>query len=243
MRTTWKPFSNKTKLTFLFCVLFIFSNGCAEAPIRRPLTPRIISNVTSFHNITGTIEKKTVWIKPSDASLVNSLQFQTYAKTIASYLVQYGFSVALENQAPDYVVFVSYGIGPGKTITKSMPVFGAMGGGTTTNSGTVYGTDGNIRYSGESYTMPTYGVVGSRTSTQTQFTRNLAIDIVDASSLVNPAKPIKIYEGRVQSTGKCGGVNYVMSEMIESMFRNFPGRSGTSRQVTILQYDGSYYNC
>jgi hypothetical protein len=224
----------------VFLVLFIFSNGCAMSPTQ-PVQGRVISNVTSFHNITGTITKRTIKVLPFDKSLESSLQFQNYATTIASYLKQSGFSVAVENQTPDYVVFVSYGIGSGKTIAESTPVFGQTGGGTTTSSGTVYGLGGGSSYySGSSYTMPTFGVVGSRTSTSTVFTRNLAIDIVDTSSLKSE-KPIKIYEGRVKSIGKCGGVNYVMSEMIESMFRNFPGTSGNSRKVEIPS--NAYFDC
>ena len=226
----------------IFLVFFIFSNGCAVAPVAPPTQPvqhRVESDVTIFHNITGTIEKKTIKVLPFDKSLEGSLQFQAYAKTISSYLAQYGFSVVLENQVPDYIVFVSYGIGSGKTITESTPIFGATGGGTTTTSGTVFGEGGgrSIDYSERSYTMPTFGVVGSRTSTSILFTRNLAIDIVDASSLKS-GKPKKIYEGRVKSAGQCSDINYVMPEMIKSMFINFPGTSGDTRNYLILSHSG-----
>ncbi|KMP10267.1 hypothetical protein UR09_06835 [Candidatus Nitromaritima sp. SCGC AAA799-A02] len=196
------------------------------------MQPIVRSNVTSFHNISGKIEKNTIKVVPFDRSLENSLQFQSYAKTIASFLKSSGFSITDENQEPDYIVFVSYGIGSGKESLVSTPVFGQTGGGTTFESGSVYGSGGSVSYSGSSYTMPTYGIVGSSTSSITQYTRNLAIDIVDASSLKTKI-PKKIYEGRVKSTGKCGDVNYVMDEMVQSMFRDFPGTSGVSKRIDI----------
>ena len=76
--------------------------------------------------------------------------------------------------------------------------------------------------------MPTFGVVGTRTSSSTTYTRNLAIDIVDTPSL-NSKKPKKIYEGRVKSSGRCREINYVIGEMMEALLQDFPGTNGESK--------------
>ncbi len=75
--------------------------------------------------------------------------------------------------------------------------------------------------------MPTYGVVGSSTSTVTSdvYTRKLAIDIVTSDTL-NSEKPDKVYEGRVTSKGSCGAIAEVMDEMLEALFSKFPNGSG-----------------
>jgi len=216
--------------------IIIFSNGCGTLP------PIVRSHVTSFHNISGPIENNTFKVLPYEKSMEGSLQFQNYAKTISSFLERSGFRLAEESHEADYTVFVSFGISSGKTITESTPIFGQTGGGTTSHSGSVYNAAGSTFYSGTSYTMPTYGVVGSSTSTRTQYTRNLALDIVNTSSLKS-AKPQKIYEGRVKSTGKCGDVNIVMSEMIQSLFTQFPGKSGQSVTIDIDQPESEYNNC
>ena len=110
----------------------------------------------------------------------------------------------------------------------STPIYGQTGGGTTYTSGTVSTYSGGYgSYSGTSYTMPTYGVVGSSTSSvqSTVYKRQLAIDIVEASS-VDADNPSKVYEGRLNSAGSCGAMTEVMDELIEALFIKFPNDSG-----------------
>ncbi len=105
----------------------------------------------------------------------------------------------------DYVAFISYGIDSGKTKKDlvSTPIYGSTGGGTTSHSGTysTYG-GGYGSYSGTSYSMPTYGVLGTSTVSGEVFTRNIAVDIVLRETLKDK-KPTKVYEGRLRSAGSC----------------------------------------
>jgi len=75
--------------------------------------------------------------------------------------------------------------------------------------------------------MPTFGVVGSTTSTITgeRFRRNIAIDIVDRKTLKSE-KPVKVYEGKVRSAGRCSQMNQVIDEMVQGFFQQFPNGSG-----------------
>ena len=220
----------------LIAAILIIGNGCATRgvvvpQVKKPQT-KVVSSVTAFHNLSGKLEK-SIKVVPFDNSLESSLQFQNYATTIVSFLEKFGFSTVGENQEPDYIVFVSYGIGSGNTSVSSSPVIGRTGGGYTDSRGTVLNPAGGMKYfSGSSYSMPTYGVVGTRTSTSTEYTRNLAIDIVDTPSL-NSKKPKKIYEGRVESSGSCSEINYVIDEMMQSLLKDFPGTSGKSKKVKL----------
>ena len=215
----------------LIAATIIFVNGCNHfRGVVRPQVPQstYVSTVTAFHNLSGKLEK-SIKVLPFDNSLESSLQFQNYATTIVSYLEKFGFSTVDENQEPDYIVFVSYGIGSGKTSVSSSPVIGRTGGGDTSHRGIYQNPAGGMKYySGSSYSMPTYGVVGTRTSSSTEYTRNLAIDIVDAPSL-NSKKPKKIYEGRVESSGSCSEINYVIGAMMQALLKDFPGTSGESK--------------
>jgi hypothetical protein len=210
-------------------IIIIFSNGCAGAPTETQ-SKSAIYNVISFHKIEGEVEGKTIKVLPFDKSLGNSLQFQNYAESIEDYLYSSGFSAVNENQEPDYIVFLSYGMGSGKESVVSETVTGRTGGGTTSRSGSVYGSGGSVSYYGTSYTMPTYGIVGSTTYSETNYTSNLALDIVDASSLKSD-KPTKIYEGRVKSTGSCTDLNSKTDYMIIALFWEFPGISGASSMI------------
>ena len=231
MRTTWKPFSNKTKLTFLISLTFLFLfSGCGG---------RIHSTVSVFHNITEQNKGNKVVVLPFQKELESSLEFQNYKKTIEDNLQKYGFNIVQEKDTSDFIAFVSYGIDGGKDKLFSSPVYGSTGGGSGTFSGSSYnyGTGGTTYYSGTTYSMPTFGVVGSLTSSITKYTRQLAMDLVETSTLESK-KINKVYEGRVKSVGRCSMVSTVMPEMIESLFRDFPRKNASTEKIVIMLKPG-----
>ena len=223
-----------TKKIFLIIVVFgLLISGCAD------LQPLVSSNVSVFHNITEQHKGNSIVVLPFQKELESSLEFQNYKKTIEDNLQKYGFNIVQEKDTSDFIAFVSYGIGRGKEELVSSPVYGSTGGGTTTFSGSAYnyGGGGSTYYSGTAYSMPTFGVVGSSTSSVTTYTRQLAMDLVETSTLESK-KSNKIYEGRVKSIGSCSMIPAVMPEMLESLFKGFPKQSG-STHVIDLPWDGT----
>jgi hypothetical protein len=140
-----------------------------------------------------------------------------------------------EKDSSDFIAFFSYGIDGGKDKLFSSPVYGPTGGGSGTFSGSSYnyGTGGTIYYSGTTYSMPTFGVVGSLTSSIIKYTRQLAMDLVETSTLERK-KINKIYEGRLKSTGACSMLSAMMPGMLESLFMDFPRKSGSTETITII---------
>jgi len=221
MRTTWKPFTS----FFILVIFGLLISGCAVGAI---------STVSVFHNITEQHKGNSVVVLPFQKELESSLEFQNYKKTIENNLQKYGFHIVQEKDTSDFIAFVSYGIGGGKEELVSSPVFGSTGGGTTTFSGSAYnyGTGGTSYYSGTAYSMPTFGVVGSRTSSVTTYKRQLAIDLVETSTLESK-KVNKVYEGRVNSSGWCSMIAPIMPAMLESLFRDFPRKNGSTESIQI----------
>ena len=217
------------KALLIFVVFGFLVSGCAG------LQPHANSTVSVFHNITEQHKGNSVVVLPFQKELESSLEFQNYKKTIENNLQKYGFSIVQEKDASDFIAFVSYGIDEGKDKLVSSPVFGSTGGGTTTFSGSAYnyGTGGNLYYSGTAYSMPTFGVVGSSTSSITKYTRQLAMDLVETSTLESE-KIKKVYEGRVKSTGVCSMLSAMMPGMLESLFMDFPRKSGSTETITII---------
>jgi hypothetical protein len=220
-----KPFTS-----FLILVIFgLLISGCVGGK------PPVRSNVSVFHNITEKYKGKKVVVLPFQTELESSLEFHNYKKTIENNLQKYGFSIVQEKDASDFIAFVSYGIDGGKDKLFSSPVYGSTGGGSGTFSGLPYnyGTGGTIYYSGTTYSMPTFGVVGSLTSSITKYTRQLAMDLVETSTLERK-KINKIYEGRLKSTGACSMLSAMMPGMLESLFMDFPRKSGSTETITII---------
>lgn len=173
----------------------------------------------------------TISVIAADESINQSLEFQLYKTKIEQRLSLAGYSVT-PTAAADQVALVAYGIDTGQTSAVSTPIFGQTGGGTSYHSGTVYGSGGSAAYSGTSYSMPRYGVVGSYTGAQTTYGRAIAIDIIKISKdKTDAVKPL--YQGRVISRGSCGAISEVFDEMLEIMFKSFPGESGKSKTMNV----------
>lgn len=191
-----------------------------------------VRTTTTIFHAPGHEARGAIFVTAADKKAKGSLEFQSYRSKIEAKLANNGYRTVNSANEADFIAIVSYGIDTGKTSLVSSPVFGQTGGGTTYSSGSVYGYGGSASYSGTSYTMPTYGIVGSATDSVTEYTRSIAIDILDAKSLKR-GKVKKKYELRAKSTGSCPVIAEVFDEILEAMFKEFPGVSGKSRTIEV----------
>lgn len=169
--------------------------------------------------------------------LNESLEFASYKARFEAKLAQAGYTITNNPSEAAYVAFVAYGIDSGKEEVSSTPIFGQTGGGSTSSSGTVFGAGGSASYYGSSYTMPTYGIVGTSVNSDTMFTRAIALDIVEAQSLKN-GHPKKLLESRAKSIGTCSVIAGVFDEILEGMFEDFPGETGKVHSVSVVSKGG-----
>ena len=213
------------KIWLIPFIMLIFLSGCAT----------VHTKTTAFY-IPDYKNTGTIAVVAADATVNSSLEFAHYKKKFEQKLAANGYTIVSNPSEAQYIALVAYGIDSGKSSIVSTPIFGQTGGGSTYSSGTVYSSRGSATYSGTSYTMPTYGVVGSATSSQTMYTRAIALDIVDAQSLKDGA-PKKVYEARAKSSGSCSVIAGVFDAILEGMFKDFPGISGKVRSVNVT-WDG-----
>jgi len=214
----------KMNKIIILLILAVSVVGCQTAG-----TPLLYANISSFSELPKALVGKSIHLLAHPEQKNDTLEWKSYRKIFESGFRKSGFTIT-ELASADYVAFISYGIDGGKVTqdTVTTPVYGSTGGGTTYHSGTVSSYGGGYgSYSGTSYSMPTFGVVGSSTSiiSGERFRRNIAIDIVDRKTLKSE-KPMKLYEGRVRSAGSCSQMNQVMDEMVQGFFQKFPNGSG-----------------
>jgi len=197
-------------LTFLM-VLFVVT-GCAQVW-------QVISNVTTFSNLPANYVGSTIAVVAYPPEKNESLAWRNHRTIFENELRKKGFRVT-NAKAPDYVAIVSYGIDDGTTTTSlvSTPVYGRTGGGTTTHSGTISYSGGYGDYYGTSYTQPTYGVVGTSTSTvsETVFRRAVTVNIEDHRTKE------RVFEGTLKSGGSCGNMTAILPYLTSAMFQKFP---------------------
>ena len=156
----------KPKLAFLLSLTFLFLfSGCVTTPEQKFIT----SNVSVFHTITEKNKGSKVVVLPFQKELESSLEFQNYKKIIENNLQKNGFNIVQKKDNSDFIAFVSYGTGEGKDKFISSPVFGSRGGWRGTFSGSSYNW-GAAGTNWGTYSMPTFGVVGSRTGSHIIYT-------------------------------------------------------------------------
>lgn len=197
--------------------------GCAHS--------HVVTNHTAFY-VDSYSPKGSISVVSGEADINSSLEFSEYKKKFENKLSMSGYKIEQDPNKADYIALVAYGIDDGKTSTVSTPIFGRTGGGTTYSSGTVHGSEGSVDYNATSYTMPTYGLVGSSTGSVITYNRAIALDIVEARSFKS-GQPKKVYEGRTKSIGTCSVIVEVFDEMLEAMFSDFPGKNARNRKQEI----------
>ena len=158
-----------------------------------------------------------------------SLEFKTYASLIRMQLANIGFK-EVPGDSAQVVVFFFYGI-EGHPVTSTYPIFGQTGtsGSTTTGTVTTFGNTSMI--SANTTSTPVYGVVGSGVRTDTVFARVLVMQLVDRQASVTTGKVQKLYEGTVTSAGSTANLNVVMPAMVAALFKDFPGKSGSTTSI------------
>ena len=219
-------------MRLLLCVaLCVVVAGCG-ALVRSQYTP--------YHSLNSKTSGKTVAVVPGNDGLEGSLQFESFKTKLEYKLQSAGFTISRDPANADLLAYFTYGIDDGKTTvhTGSTPIYGQTGGGTAYHSGTVstYGTGGygTGSYSGSSYTMPTYGIVGSQSYSYdvTTYTRVLALDLLDRKEL-DDGRIKKVYEVKLTSKGSCGQIAGVFDAMLTALFTEFPGSSGKPRSIEV----------
>lgn len=202
-------------------VLAFALSGCAAM---------LEARVSSFHNLASGQVAQTFAVVPYDWQN-GSLEFQTYEQRITTELNSRGFEPAPLDQA-QFVVFLAYAIDSGQNVTYSYPFIGQTGISSAKTYGTVNSYGNTAKYSGTTTYTPTYGVVGSGTGSQTEYKRVVRLDILDKASLAS-GNVRKVYEGEVISSGSTGQLSAVMPTLLTALFKDFPGKSGQSKTVSL----------
>lgn len=211
----------------LVFILSVFLASCVTT---------IRSTVENYSDLPKEYQGSTVSVVAYPPNINESLSWKTKKGVIETELAKKGFRV-VQHSGARYLAVVSYGIDGGTTTTEtvSTPIYGQTGGGYTTHTGTVtssYGSYGT--FYGSSYTMPTYGIVGTDVSSYdvTTYKRALSVNIEDLEG------GERVFEGSLSSKGTCGNISIIFPYLAEAMFEKFP--DGTGR--VDLTYDGNL-NC
>lgn len=204
----------------MFVLLAVLLSGC-----------QVIRTTTTSVYVPEHAVRGSIYVAAASATVNTSVEYAPYHSRFEQILAANGYSITRRASDAQFIALVAYGIDTGKTAPVSTPIFEQAVNDTSYVSGAGNG-------SADRYTMPSYGSVGPSARTAEKYTRAIAMDIVDAASLKTGALR-KIYEIRATSTGGCSVMAEVFDEILEAMFRDFPGQSGVPRTVEV----GGEFNC
>ncbi|MDR2213935.1 MAG: DUF4136 domain-containing protein [Pseudomonadales bacterium] len=181
----------------------------------------IRSDVLTFHE--GPLPAgEAVRVVALDPVKQNSLEFQSYARLVEAELRKIGYQPSTDANAP-LIAALDYSVAPYSTTVSSMggrgprPFFA------------------RYHFSYGRYYDPFYfGLYNdwgpSSYTTTPNYLRTVTLNIER-----NDADRERLFEGRVQSSGRQNLLPELMPYLLTALFQNYPGESGVTKVVTIEQ--------
>ncbi len=214
-----------TKVNYkLFTIILtvLFFAGCAKY---------IKSEVVIFHKLPE-LNSPTKYSFQVSGSQKENLEYITYRDLIKSELAKYRLEEVPFDEA-EIIVSFEYSIDSGRGIFKTAPVYGQTGISSSTTYGNVKKNGDNVTFYETTIYQPTYGRTGSKTYTVIEYVSSLTIQITDKSATYSGKHKV-LYKASVKSRGENSYIAKVMAAMIESLFRDFPGKSGSTRSEKVF---------
>lgn len=208
--------NKRTALIAIVSALFLA--GCAGS---------FRSDVSSFHRLQQP-SGESVAIVAKDPDKKGSIEFAQYASMVGEELWKIGYRPVSAGKAPDLIVRIDYGIDDTRTAVRSYGYDYGYGG---------YGDYGHHGHFGH-HGAYGYGYPGGRSDIRSYpvYTRRLEMEIAGAK-----VPDANLFESKVISEGRSNRLHEVMPLMVQSMFSEFPGPSGVTREVKIDLERGSSY--
>ena len=182
----------------------LFLAGCSNS---------IESNVTRFHQLPPP-SGETIEVIAMDPTMQRSIEFGTYAQMVGKKLGDVGYNPP-EGGRSRFVAEIVYSLVPfGDLVVEDRsPVSVGVGVGSGSRRGTSVGVGVSTAF-GSSNQEPRY--VG-----------RLSMNIIDLSN------GTRLYEGHVESVQRTQNLAQIMPFLVDALFRDFPGESGTSNKVKV----------
>lgn len=171
-----------------------------------------------------------------DPRLAGGLEFSHYADLVGQRLSQTGYVQASDPARADLIVRIAYDVDTGREKVRSTG-FGGAGFGGGWGPGWGPGWGGRFGYGGGYWGRPwgygfydpwLFGGAGyNDISSYTVYTSDLSMKIDRA------ADNRRLFEGKAQAQSLSNKLTYLVPNLVDAMFVNFPGQNGESVKITL----------
>ncbi len=163
-----------------------------------------------------------------DARLAGGLEFAHYADLVGARLAQTGYVAASDPARADLIVRVAYDVDNGREKVRSSGFGGAGWGGGFGGWGGGYRGGWGRPWGYGFYDPWLFGAGGyNDVSSYTVYTSDLSMKI-DRS-----ADNRRLFEGKASAQSLSNKLTYLVPNLVDAMFVNFPGQSGEAVKITL----------
>ncbi len=171
----------------------------------------------------------------------SDLFFQEYAEYIDKVLLAKGYRKAGNDEAPEVLIYVSYGIGNPEIHekTRTEPVWGQTGVEPKTIQETTENPDGTKTQTERTEYTPTYGVVGYTTETEsfTTYTKYVVLNAIDNGESGNGSRTIQLWKTIITTKGVSDDLRKLFPVMIAAAFDYIGTDTGEKIEIEINEND------
>ncbi|MBL8645125.1 MAG: DUF4136 domain-containing protein [Rhodospirillaceae bacterium] len=202
----------------------IAAAAVAAVSLTACVSPRYVtSDVTRFHTLPASPSGQTFAITALDREQEQSLEYRQYADLLNAKLTAMGLKQSTTGPAKaDYVVTLKY------TVDGPTPDVRSRTSGVSVGIGYGYYGRHNPWAFGGAYD-PFYD---NYTNTEQVYTRRVELNIYKGDTYTSPS-PTRVFEGRALSEGLNGQLSPVMPYILDALFTDFPGSSGSTKTVRV----------
>ena len=218
-------------LALLFCLLAF--TGCGTRS-------KVSIDRKVFHKLgdSNALKGKTFAIIFLDDQQGRTLEYQTHAESMATYLKNKGMAQATDQKQPDLVVELYFEInGQQKVSSSSRPVYGTVGGSASYNTSS-FGAGGVVNTYGTVTSTPTVQQVGTATTvgSYTEYARAFTLRIYTAGGFKR-GESTPIYEGIALSEGTSRDTPKLFPLLMSALIYDFPSKSGVMEHDLLYRLD------
>ena len=196
------------------------------------------ANVQRFQSALPAPQGQTFTVIADDPALAGGLEFRQYATYVADRMASLGYRPVNSTQGADLIVRFDYGIDKGRQHVRSTgfrdPFYDPWYG---------YGRVGYSRFGyGRGFYGPRYGrgFYGARPWSygfyDPFFDSGIDIQTVYTSGVemkIDNRAGERLFEGKAEALSTSNRLGYLVPNLVEAMFTDFPGRSGETVRISV----------
>lgn len=214
--------TNTTKFALALAPAMLVLGGCATG---------VTADVSRFQRL-SVPQGETFAVVALDPDKQGGIEFGQYANLVSARLVEEGFRPASSLADAQLLVKLDYGVDNGREKIRSSPFgfgSGIYGGGYYSRFGGYYGSGfGRRRFISGFHDPFLFGGFGyNDIDSYTVFTSDLDMTIE------RRANGERLFEGEASAISRSDDLPYLVPNLIEAMFTDFPGNSGERIRITV----------